>query len=75
MAGRGFIEIAYELCSPLADKEKVAKCTVVLARILEEALTREVKSEDVKRELVAAGLTESEAERVIEYAERPFKIR
>jgi hypothetical protein len=74
MSEAGFIRIAYELCEPVADKRKRAACTATLARILAVALEVGVEREDVKRELVRAGLSEEEAERVIERAERPFKI-
>jgi hypothetical protein len=74
MSEAGFIRIAYELCEPVADKRKRAACTATLARILAAALEVEVKREDVKRELVRADLSEEGAEKVVEGAERPFKI-
>ena len=75
MVEKGEVDVAYELCSVIEDVEKRAKCTAVLSKILDEALKEEFvwKREDVKK-LMSAGLSESEAERVIEYAERPFKM-
>ncbi|MCR6691563.1 MAG: hypothetical protein MRT15_04165 [archaeon YNP-LCB-003-016] len=76
MAEKGEVDVAYELCSVIEDVEKRAKCTAVLSKILDEALKEEFvwKREDVKKRLMSAGLSESEAEKVIEYAERPFKM-